>query len=253
MAAALSPPVLATDGDSLLRSVLERPADDAPRLVLADWYDEHGRPERGEFTRVGCELARLGRECRGGGDGWCGRLGNGSCRPCGLAVREWDLLCGLAFNWFRMDGLATFADKVKGPFGGWASKRSGQPGIDIRAEVRRGFVASVSLPTAAFLAHAPALFAAHPVTEVRLSDVRPAQAYGPWCWFGHPDPSQDRPDVLPEPLWLKLDGPFFVDFRSERIYGVQGYDTEGEAMAALSAACVAHGRQLAGLPPPPPT
>jgi len=34
------------------------PADDLPRLVLADWLEEHGEPERAEFIRVQCELER---------------------------------------------------------------------------------------------------------------------------------------------------------------------------------------------------
>jgi uncharacterized protein (TIGR02996 family) len=33
--------------------------DDAPRLIYADWLDEHGDPERAAFIRVQCERARL--------------------------------------------------------------------------------------------------------------------------------------------------------------------------------------------------
>src|SRR3954468_1123186 len=32
-----------SDGTALLRAILESPADDAPRLVYADWLDELGR------------------------------------------------------------------------------------------------------------------------------------------------------------------------------------------------------------------
>ncbi len=42
-----------------LRDILDRPEDDAPRLVYADWLDEHGEAGRAEFIRVGCERARL--------------------------------------------------------------------------------------------------------------------------------------------------------------------------------------------------
>src|SRR5262245_57432383 len=49
-----------TDGDALIRSILANPADDAPRLVYADWLQEHGRGEDAEFIRVQVELARLG-------------------------------------------------------------------------------------------------------------------------------------------------------------------------------------------------
>jgi uncharacterized protein (TIGR02996 family) len=47
-----------TDHDALLRAVLESPADDAPRLVLADWLDEHGESERAEFIRLQVAGAR---------------------------------------------------------------------------------------------------------------------------------------------------------------------------------------------------
>jgi uncharacterized protein (TIGR02996 family) len=40
----------------LLHAVAETPYDDAPRLVCADWLEEHGDPDRAEFIRVQCEL-----------------------------------------------------------------------------------------------------------------------------------------------------------------------------------------------------
>lgn len=37
------------------RSIAATPADDAPRLVFADWLDEHEQPERAELIRVQCK------------------------------------------------------------------------------------------------------------------------------------------------------------------------------------------------------
>ena len=48
----------AQDEPSFLRAVVAEPDDDAVRLVYADWLDEHDQPERAEFIRVQCELAR---------------------------------------------------------------------------------------------------------------------------------------------------------------------------------------------------
>lgn len=46
---------------AFLADILERPDDDAPRLIYADWLDDHGRAERAEFIRVQVELARMDR------------------------------------------------------------------------------------------------------------------------------------------------------------------------------------------------
>lgn len=42
---------------ALLAACRARPGDDLPRLVLADWLDENGQGERGEFVRVQVELS----------------------------------------------------------------------------------------------------------------------------------------------------------------------------------------------------
>ncbi len=47
-----------TDREALLRAVCENPDDDLPRLVFADWLDEHDEPARAEFIRVQVEFAQ---------------------------------------------------------------------------------------------------------------------------------------------------------------------------------------------------
>src|SRR5262249_27660854 len=39
--------------DSFLQAIHDEPCEDAPRLVFADWLDEHDDP-RGEFIRLSC-------------------------------------------------------------------------------------------------------------------------------------------------------------------------------------------------------
>jgi len=48
-----------SDERALLASIWEHPHEDTPRLVYADWLDEHDNAPRAEFIRVQCELARL--------------------------------------------------------------------------------------------------------------------------------------------------------------------------------------------------
>jgi uncharacterized protein (TIGR02996 family) len=55
------------DGENraFLGAIRESPDDDTPRLVYADWLDDHGDAARAEFIRTQCELARSpGKERR---------------------------------------------------------------------------------------------------------------------------------------------------------------------------------------------
>ena len=46
------------DRAAFLATIAATPDDDLPRLVFADWLDEHDDSDRAEFIRVQCELAR---------------------------------------------------------------------------------------------------------------------------------------------------------------------------------------------------
>lgn len=84
------------DPNPMLAAVLADPHADLPRLVFADWCDDHGQPEWGEFVRVQVAVAR--------GDGLCVLAGRkmmdgvtptdcgGHCDGCRLMAREQELL-----------------------------------------------------------------------------------------------------------------------------------------------------------------
>jgi uncharacterized protein (TIGR02996 family) len=76
--------------EAFLRAIQEEPDDDLPRLVLADWLDDHGDAARAEFVRAQLELAR------GVGD---------PVRHDRLLARERDLLLEHRSRW-----LGPFAD-----------------------------------------------------------------------------------------------------------------------------------------------
>src|SRR5262249_36337098 len=42
---------------ALLQTARQTPEDDSPRLVLADWLEEHSDAVRAEFIRLQCQLA----------------------------------------------------------------------------------------------------------------------------------------------------------------------------------------------------
>jgi uncharacterized protein (TIGR02996 family) len=52
-------PSSSSEYEALYAAVCASPADDTPRLVLADWLDEHNDPHRAAFIRAEVELARL--------------------------------------------------------------------------------------------------------------------------------------------------------------------------------------------------
>jgi uncharacterized protein (TIGR02996 family) len=68
------PPV---DDEPFLRAICANPADDAPRLVFADWLDEHGETDRARFIRLHIDLARRPDAARI--EGHCERLFQANC------------------------------------------------------------------------------------------------------------------------------------------------------------------------------
>ena len=74
------------DDMAFLRAIRERPDDDLPRLIYADYLDERGQSARAEFIRVGCERARLP---------------DGDYRHRQLVERELELLADNQDDWER--------------------------------------------------------------------------------------------------------------------------------------------------------
>jgi uncharacterized protein (TIGR02996 family) len=44
--------------DAFIQAIREAPDDDAPRLIYADYLEEHGDPDRAEFIRLQCAIAK---------------------------------------------------------------------------------------------------------------------------------------------------------------------------------------------------
>jgi uncharacterized protein (TIGR02996 family) len=51
-----------TAADGFLRDIIEKPDDDAVRLIYADWLQDNGDPDRAEFIRLQIERASRGGE-----------------------------------------------------------------------------------------------------------------------------------------------------------------------------------------------
>ncbi|MBN9119791.1 MAG: TIGR02996 domain-containing protein, partial [Planctomycetes bacterium] len=79
-----------SDRDALLAAIRANPEEDTPRLMFADWLDEHGQPERAEFIRAQCELARLADD---GSDS----------QPVYEFLRDRDYVTRPSADWVRID------------------------------------------------------------------------------------------------------------------------------------------------------
>jgi uncharacterized protein (TIGR02996 family) len=129
---------------AFLADIIANPGEDAPRLIYADWLDEHGEPDRAEFIRRQCQLA------------W---LDAADVRYAAVRARAGDLFRG------AWDAEVT-PRHWPGSFAWPASV------------YRRGFIAEMLLPCADWLRHGPSLVRAAPLDTVRLSDREPG-AVGP--------------------------------------------------------------------------
>ena len=158
---------------AFLQSIIAAPDDDAPRLVYADWLEEHGgEPERAEFIRVQCELARTKCYFDNGSDLPCGDFNKKfskegwECKSCqlieALRRREGELWTGGTHN------PVTLPDEIMRNWS-YAISDLFLSGRYPALVVRRGFIESVICTWFDWLTHAGAIRAATPLREVRLT------------------------------------------------------------------------------------
>jgi uncharacterized protein (TIGR02996 family) len=126
------------DGEALLAAILANPDDDTPRLVYADWLDEHDESARAEFIRVQIALVHA--------------------PTLALRAREAALLATHETAWLS----ALKAEKA--PLYGEA-----------HGKFRRGFIEVVWMSTTAFLERAKDLFTSVPLRELRLTTTTMVQ------------------------------------------------------------------------------
>src|SRR5262249_31364018 len=129
--------------DALLDAVFAHPDDDTPRLIYADWLDEHGEGVHAEFIRRQVELVRVnggppgqaGVKKRGGTDRgrevrWDGgRVGERLVRGDGLL--QGVLRAGVPQREGRR--AVHHPDRVSDPLGPLVAVASGPLGADARA------------------------------------------------------------------------------------------------------------------------
>jgi uncharacterized protein (TIGR02996 family) len=209
-------PADTTTGRGLLRAICEDPADDTPRKVFADFLEEHDRPGMAEYIRLSVRQHQVapGHEP----DPQLRQLLNNNIR---------DLLYPVA-------ALALRPCEPGGTILDW--------------QFSRGFVYLARLSGTELERHAAAVFSHHPVTEVRLR--RGLDGHDPWVVRELFDASLTvqgqrarRVPGLVFPYLAKVGYP--CTLRG----AVAHFDRPARYQDVVSRACVAFGRDRAGLTP----
>ena len=128
------------DESALIAAIEANPVPDLPRLVYADWLEEHGHPVRAEFIRLQCEIDGLETD----------RQDEVRAHHAGLWERQGELL-------------ATHRGELLGSLAGLPGRA--------KIDIKRGFPTWVELSVTDFLAHGAALDAARPRPRVRVNLV----------------------------------------------------------------------------------
>jgi uncharacterized protein (TIGR02996 family) len=276
------PTVAESNLSQMFAAVMENPGDDRPRLIWADALEEATNTylhPRAEFVRVQCEAEPL----RCWEDPELEPLNDPEMEEFqkykSLRLRERELLAKHFFDWLpQIEGLARWQDNAVESMvtkRGWLYKRSGQGGHSIEVEFRRGFVASITLPLAAWMgevcrycgdnwrrpvetcdyckgtgrtptptptptpALGPLVAASCPLwpteTAVRLSDKDPSMGF---IWYRQIANDAMERSVLPAVLWDLLDGYVEID-GGAKDFDVYPYNASPKAANhALSRACM---------------
>jgi uncharacterized protein (TIGR02996 family) len=190
-----------TEEQALLAAIRAAPEDDLPRLVFADWLDEHRQPERAEFIRTSIHHQRSE-------NGWM-------LQP-HIHHKQSHLFVVPNLNpmWylFRRGFVAEVRCRLSEWCGGeWRANRDLRPGQ---------FVTAADVTP--IIGIGPAVVAAHPVQVVTITDREPHAANFPY-W---------REAELTVELFAAL-----RDFAYE-VPGAKYYATRELALASLSSAAI---------------
>ena len=144
-----------TQYDAFLQAIIANLEDDAPRLIYADWLEEHGESERAEFVRLQCKLANGCKVCDG--------TGRNVVSPCPCSIlrhRERKLLAKHKNNWLP-------AEVAEAAIFGSASPEQVASGL----RWTRCFVSEITLRFQDWLTHREQLLKAVPLEKVTRTNL----------------------------------------------------------------------------------
>ena len=138
-----------THEDAFIQAIRETPNDDTPRLIFADWLEEHGQADRAEFIRVQCRIARLMED---------------EPEQAILSARAEELLRGHWDDW--VGPLRAIVGPWRDRYGErWVGEEYHSDGL---RRFQRGFVDTLALDAESFLCYSDYLKRLVPLRELRL-------------------------------------------------------------------------------------
>jgi uncharacterized protein (TIGR02996 family) len=196
--------MITTERDGLLADILEHPEDDTPRLILADWLEEHGESERAAFIRYWLQHPRKTlRDIVAGKESWWDPAGDDRLR----------------YELVVPDGCT-------------------------HASWRRGFVAEVSISMALWLELGPSLVQQHPIEAVQINGREPREQdheFYWYCYIAGQSRAWDEPRDLLEPIFRCLQHGVVREDVGERF---AFYTSVEMAKSDLSEACLRYAREM---------
>lgn len=209
--------------ESFLRDIREHPDEDAPRLIFADWLDDHGEEERGRYIRE--QVA--------------GRV----CKVTTSRFRAWfpPFYHDLGYKLTHHKGATTgympppyLTDYMPPP---WSQDPDEATLPTPKLVVRRGFLHAVRCSLSTWLSVGPNLVArGDPLQSVVITDRWPlpaAIAEEDACYWWLVETAQQNRGIIPPCLWSVMDYQ-----RSDNPNTQKFYDSYPAAMLALSDACL---------------
>ena len=259
-----------TEREAFIRAIIAEPDDDTPRLIYADYLDDHGEAAHAEYIRVSCELARIGPRRRKFDSGvsvgadvfrfvcadydppkigeridlrsFASELRNGRGKTAyGVVVYRTVVKDAWIEVYCRRDAQS----------GKWPKESVRElearsdallPSINYHVGIKeyshklhRGFVSSVDCPESWWLEHGREVACANPLERVTLTDREPwvyQQEFWRWAVVNNDECAPIAGCELSRRIFMFLDG------GSKAVRFRRDYSTRQEALDDLSQACI---------------
>lgn len=230
---------------ALLASVLENPTDDAPRLIIADWIEEHGDDFRAKIIR---DVYPIDNGVYSFPDGRLSGIRTYNCRQLDQHLAELPS-SHHHWNWpFINRNYRPEVVYLKTESRDFESVRHTLPRNEKHDWVvfRLGFVEELCTTAERFSRYAKNWFRHNPILKVWLRDRRPQDYYPERVFLWSRGPIGLYHANIPDRIAELHTSPLLSA-------GWPAFRTVDAANLALSDACVRYGRELAGLPDLPKT